>query len=132
MKHLKKLLALLLTFTNVRKADKSSSLNDESLEEREIRKDEIIKREKVNGTPFSIIQQQDITFIALGMYKVSDNLSYKECKEVIKNKEWNLILNVARLIAMDEIAIQQETKTAIREQTILNRTNGQPKENKYK
>ena len=105
--------------------DKESYLNDDTLEERHIRADETIKREKVENTPFTIVQTQDKTFIALGMYQVSGNLSYKECKKVIEEREWSLIMNVARLIAMDEIKVDQETRAAEREQRKKAALNGQ-------
>lgn len=120
-------MAKLLTFINVRKASNSNSLNDDQLENREIRNDEMVKRENVKGTPFSIIQTKHKTFIALGMYQVSQGtLNYKECKEAIENKEWTLILNVARLIAMDEIKVNQETKQAEKKEKFI-----RPEMNKY-
>lgn len=125
-------MGLILSLWNVKETPKENSLNDDSLEEREIRKDEIVRREKVEGTPFTIVQQQEKTFIAMGMYKVSQDMTYRECKQAIKEKEWNLILNIARLITMDEIAVAKETQQAIREKTVLDRANGQPKSYRYK
>lgn len=114
----------LLTFINVRKATNSNSLNDEELNDRKIRSDEMVKRENVKGSPFSIIQTENKTFIALGMYKVSqDELSYKECKEAIEKKDWSLILNVARLIAMDEIKIDQKMQ---QQQAYINNKKAMP------
>lgn len=131
MKHLKKLLALLLTFINVKKADRASSLTAINVDERPIREDEIVKRERVEGTPFTIVQMENKTFIALGMYRISnEDLTYKDCKEAIKNKDWGLILNVARLIAMDEINVNEETKQKKREMVKKDALNHDP--NKYK
>lgn len=121
----------LLTFINVKKANNSSSLNDDQLDERKIRPDELVKRENVKGSPFSIIQTENQTFIALGMYKVSqEGLTYKQCKEAIETKDWSLILNVSRLIAMDEIKVDQEIRKEEREQKKKEATNHNP--NKYK
>lgn len=124
-------MVFVLSLFNVGKANKASSLNDDQLDERKIRPDEMVKRENVKGSPFAIVQTQDKTFIALGMYKVSqDGLTYDQCKEAIKTKDWSLILNVARLIAMDEIKVDQETRKAEREQMKKQGVNHNP--NKYK
>lgn len=120
------------TFTNVNEADKENYLVDDELKDRVIRGDEIIKREKIEGSPFTIVQKSDETFVALGMYKVTQNLTYKQCYSSIKDRDWGLIMNVCRLIAMDEIAVAKETKEALKKEAFKMNTNGQPKSNKYK
>lgn len=99
-----------------RKTNKGSSLNNDELEDRKIRPDETIKRENVVGTPFTIVQTEKKTFIALGMYAVTGDLSYKECKQAILERDWHLMMNVARLIVIDEIKIDKEATKAEREQ----------------
>lgn len=113
MKILTKISALLHSFMNAPKAPRESSSNEDQVQNSHIRPDEIIKRENIKGTPFTIVQIKNQTFVALGMYKLTQDLTYKECLEAIKNKDWALILNIARLIAIDEINI---TKATLEEQ----------------
>lgn len=106
---LKKLSEWLHSLTNAKEPPKPAYSEEDIIQEEQLRKDEIIKREKVEGTPFHIIQTQGKTFIALGMYKVSQDLTYKECREAIKTRDWGLMMNVARLITIDEINIDKAT-----------------------
>lgn len=104
---------------------------NEDLPDRTIRDDEMVKREKVEGTPFTIVEQQGKTFIAIGMYKVSQDITYREAKEAIEKRDWGLMLNVSRLIALDEIKIWEEARKAEREAKKQQATNGQEKSKKY-
>ena len=120
-KKLKRLTAAISKFFTrgnaVKTADNSTySLNDEELHEREIRTDQDIKRTPVQGTPFTITEVENKTFISIGLYKVSESQSYEKCLQQINDRDWTLILNIARLLAMAEIRIDQETKKAEREQ----------------
>ena len=100
-KVLKALRAILNIFGPAKTQNNSSSLMvNEDLPDRTIREDEMVKREKVEGTPFTIVEQQGKTFIAIGMYKVSQDITYREAKEAIEKRDWGLMLNVSRLITL--------------------------------
>ena len=118
LKRLKEHMSKFFTPGSVEKtADNSTySLNNEELHEREIRTDEKIKRTPVEGTPFYITEADGKTFISIGLYKVSEAQTYEKCLQQISDRDWTLILNVARLLAMAEIRIDQETKKAEQEQ----------------
>lgn len=108
----------------------SISLAPEEVENAKLRPDEMIKRERIDNTPFTIVQSKEHTFIALGMYKVSGNLTYKECREVIEQRNWSLLMNVIMLIAKDEIQQDKEATIAEREQRKKQTMNHS--QNKYK
>ena len=56
--------------------------------------------ERVEGTPFALIKEQNGWFIAIGRYKASDlYLTKEQAKKDIKQKDWDLLLNVMFVVA---------------------------------
>lgn len=61
--------------------------------------EELIKRRKVEGTPFEIIEAGSKCWIALGLFKVVDNLTVEEAERMIGERDWTLIGNMAACIS---------------------------------
>lgn len=66
---------------------------------------ELVRRTKVEGTPFIIITTPDGgSVVTLGKYRVSEpKETEEEAIQYVQRKEWDLILSVAMLIAEEEI-----------------------------
>lgn len=77
--------------------------------------DELIHRYNVPNTPLTIVTTKGQTFVAMGMYKISENHTVDECLKLVETRDWNLIMNITRLIAMAEINIEKDTAAAIKE-----------------
>lgn len=59
---------------------------------------EIIKRNVIHDTPFTIITTDEGSFIAMGRYRVSDLMSEDQCLERILAKDWNLLISAIGII----------------------------------
>jgi hypothetical protein len=66
-------------------------------------KEQLVKVEQVEGTPFEIVEINDESggffFIAIGQHRLSEKkqTSY-ECKEMIESKNWDLIGSLCNMI----------------------------------
>lgn len=61
---------------------------------------QLVEREFVKNTPFTIIKFEDNYRIAIGTNIIDDNVfkTKNECMDYIERKPWNLILTAAMLI----------------------------------
>lgn len=66
--------------------------------------------ERVEGTPFALIKENDAWFIAFGRYRASDLYKTKEqAKKDIKQKDWDLILTTMSIM-IEEITNLKNNK----------------------
>ena len=66
--------------------------------------------ERVEGTPFALIKEQNGWFIAIGRYKASDlYLTKEQAKKDIKQKDWDLILTTMSIM-IEEITNLKNNK----------------------
>lgn len=69
-------------------------------------KEELIKTENIDGTPFTIITVENETRIALGQFAVTDNLTEKEVINTvkqIKKQDWNFLIAVLGAITIQTV-----------------------------
>lgn len=63
---------------------------------------ELVKYEKIEGSPFTIVTRENESMLTMGRYLVSPKLeNEEEVKIWMKNNEWNLKTTVALIIAED-------------------------------
>lgn len=67
---------------------------------------ELIKREQVEGTPFMIITTEHGSFIALGQYRITEDLKKEQLLQMIEDKDWTLYLAAAS--AITELTIKDK------------------------
>lgn len=58
-----------------------------------IETEELIKRSDVLGTPLTIVTTNGESFVTLGIYRVSENMTYEEAVKAVEEKDWNILLN---------------------------------------
>lgn len=74
---------------------KEELLNDQIGNTLQNKTEELVKREKVNGTPFEIITAEGKNFVALGKYRVTDDTqTVEELKEKIFNLDYDFLINM--------------------------------------
>lgn len=89
--------------TNAAEANKANSSENE----------ELVQRVEIEGTPFYRVKLHDKPgwFVALGRYSLTTpDLEAEEAERLVREKDWTLLFNVMRLIAGDEILINEEVK----------------------
>jgi hypothetical protein len=64
------------------------------------------KLKEVEGTPFSIYGKEDECVILLGNYRLTDELTKKECNEWINNITWNKLIQVIMVVKNLNINIE--------------------------
>jgi len=66
--------------------------------------------ERVEGTPFALIKENNAWFIAFGRYRASDlYLTKEQAKKDIKQKDWDLILTTMSIM-IEEITNLKNNK----------------------
>jgi translation elongation factor P/translation initiation factor 5A len=81
--------------TNVKEQDKQTS-------------SQLVKKEEIKNSPFTIITQDGVSFGVMGNYKVTENAkSKKEIKKQLETITWNRIIQVVMLL--DEIKTNLKT-----------------------
>lgn len=95
---------LSLSQTNAGENQNNSDLNTE-----------LVHREKVPGTPFEIVGNNDHGyFLALGKYRLSNHLDLEHttlqeaAKHELKENGWNIITNLITLIIQLEKELQED------------------------
>lgn len=83
------------------KLEQSELLNtqtsaDENQNREQSSNTELIHRERVIGTPFSVVGNEESGyFVTLGMYKISPHYpTLNEAKEAVEQDKWDIIINV--------------------------------------
>lgn len=76
---------------------------------------ELVKRTKVEGTPFTIITTPDGgSVVTLGKYRVSAPMeTEEEARLYVMGKDWNLILSVVMLMVEEETTKHQKLNDTI-------------------
>lgn len=77
--------------------------------------EEIIKRERIEGTPFDAINEGDGWFLVMGRFKITEKTeNIQELEEQIKGVNWGLLGNVVSAIvintATDMVAQSKEAE----------------------
>lgn len=81
--------------TNVEKQDKQNS-------------SELIKKEEIKNSPFTIVTKDGESFGVMGNYKITENAkSKKEIKKQLETITWNRIIQVVMLL--DELKSNLKT-----------------------
>lgn len=92
------LLRKLITIITRRKDSSSTPANAE-----ETRKPNL-NYEKVDGTPFTLVKDNEMYYLAMGNYKVTEPTKHKEdTLKKIEDEKWLLIMHIA-------IIVQEKTK----------------------
>lgn len=68
---------------------------------------ELIKKNEVLGTPFTIITVEEGSFIAMGRYRLTDYLDEDQCMERILSKDWELIIQLVTILLNHQNPMQQ-------------------------
>ena len=88
--------------------DKLTTLgNGENLELDKVRSlaaKQLCKREKIEGTPFEIVINEEApeetrANITFGIYRVWKEVSEEEARKMIEERDWDLIANMAAVVA---------------------------------
>lgn len=69
-------------------------------------KEELVKTEQIENTPFTIITVENETRIALGQFAVTENLTGKEVINTIKQikkQDWNMLIAVLGAITIQTV-----------------------------
>lgn len=73
---------------------------------------EIIHREHVEDTPFTMIMlQEGDCFIACGNYRLTERIGHVKALELIDGKDWNLIMQLIDIVCnykLNEFIINQK------------------------
>lgn len=101
--------------TNVKETSNSSSS-----------KEELIKTEEIEGTPFTIIRVEGETRIALGQFAVTETLTKEDEKKTIakiKKTDWNFMLAVLGAITIQTVEqsyvkVHERMKEAIKKELL--------------
>ncbi|AXH76379.1 MAG: hypothetical protein [Microviridae sp.] len=72
-----------------------------------LEKYELLKRDRIENTPFEIISTERGCFIGLGQFRLTNFITNQECIEMINDKDWNLLLACINVIFEN---IKKETK----------------------
>lgn len=79
------------------KIDELHEMNDNMAPQKNT---ELIERKAIEGTPFVIIKKEEKYFLTFGKYQISDALdSEHEIMEYLLDNSWNIITNIAGIIA---------------------------------
>lgn len=63
-----------------------------------IDKYELIKRDRIEESPFDVVETEKGFFIGLGQYRLTDFFESGDiCHEKVKNKDWELLFSVFTL-----------------------------------
>lgn len=63
-----------------------------------IEKFELIKREPVEGTPFTKVTTDRGTFIGMGQYRLTEFLESDQIQDILLTKDWNFLLAVVSVV----------------------------------
>lgn len=63
-----------------------------------IEKYELIKRDQVEGTPFTIIETERGCFIGMGQYRLTEFIERDQCSDFILTKDWDFLLSVVSVL----------------------------------
>lgn len=77
----------------------------------EVKDEELVKVEKVEGTPFVIVTMEGKSAVMLGKYRLSDHFErIEEAREDSLRTDWERVMAVtsAQLMAMEELAKYKE------------------------
>lgn len=78
---------------------KSQNMEEENQPNLPYQDEQLIEREPLEGTPFTLITREKKSFIAFGRYKISEEYDSKELAlGSLTNDFWNILLNVIQII----------------------------------
>lgn len=87
---------LLNTQTSANQTDKENS-------------SELIKRLPIENTPFTMVVQENETFITLGQYKLSPDVENIEgVKKYLEENKWEITMALIAIIVKSELEVKNE------------------------
>lgn len=60
---------------------------------------ELVKRINLPGTPFTLVKQNDKTFLTMGKYQISDPIEDENIETYIEDNKFNIIATMIGIIA---------------------------------
>lgn len=78
---------------------------------------ELIQRIEIENTPFTMVGNDEVGFIiTMGVMRLTDKKTYKECMNIIGEKSYDLIITVinAMIIHHDQVKHTEQYQEAIR------------------
>lgn len=60
---------------------------------------ELIKRNAIFGTPFTVITMEEGSFVGMGKYRLTDLMPEEECIQLIEDRDWMLICSLVSIIS---------------------------------
>lgn len=60
---------------------------------------ELIKRQDMEGTPFTIVKTEGKCFLTMGKYQISEQMEEEDIALYLMENEWNIIVTIAGIIA---------------------------------
>lgn len=85
----------------------------------------IQKIEEIKGTPFHLLHTEMGTFITIGNKVVTEPHTEEECKIMIKEKFWHLIVSVITVVTertTEALKLEEKARNEIGKQTTINDT----------
>lgn len=79
------------------------------MSENQDNKDYLVKVDKIGNTPFDLVTNEKGRFIALGKYKLTEDLE-GEAEEWLEQNKWELILNICTLLIQANEEMKGEDK----------------------
>lgn len=73
---------------------------------------QIIEREEMAGTPFTLVTTEGKTFLTMGKYQISEPMEKEEIGQYMMENEWNIITTIIGIISqhvVDRTEIMKRT-----------------------
>lgn len=72
------------------------------LTETDERNTQLIEREEVEGTPFTLIKHDEQWYILMGRYRLSEGMTKEDALKNANTMDWNKILQVMTIIVQNQ------------------------------
>lgn len=79
---------------------------------------QLIEIERVTNTPFDIVTTDQGTFVSVGKFRLTELKETKqECREMIHNKDWDVIIGLihAFILTADQIVLDEKTTLTLKD-----------------
>lgn len=71
-------------------------------EEQEEKKTQLVEIEEIKKTPFNIIKAEGKCFIALGKWRLTEDMPREEIEKYLEENKWNIIVNIMAIVMEKE------------------------------
>lgn len=102
---------------------KTSDTHAEEITKSNSNSKQLLEQVPINDTPFTAIRMEDKWFLALGKYRLTNQLgSLEECKAEAQDASWIRIMQIMKIVIQEHEAEKQlnETITKQKEEYVLN------------